>query len=360
MRGVYLLVGMLLALTGARAADIDVHRLDNGSALIVITGDFELGDVDTFRSKAEALSATNVTVAFRSEGGRLVAGLRIGALIREKKYTTVVPDGATCASTCALAWLGGKRRLLGQDARVGFHAAYVVKSSGPTESGPGNAVLGAYLNQLGLPEKAVLYITQTSPSFIQWMSLEDAAEHGIAVAVLPPLHSTAGYSLSSVETQADGAERRATDFVRALIAQWSRPRGEALRFLEGVYAENVVYQGKSTPRPTVLSNKQRLAGRWTERSYAIRPGSLSATCSKAGESCRVKGVMRWNHHDAKTERRSRGTASFEYSLVLAGATPQVVAETTTVQDQPSTAPGPLKKIQQDFQQLLARVSKMVQ
>ena len=61
---------------------------------------------------------------------------------------------------------------------------------GPVESGSGNAILGAYLNQLGLSEDAILYITKTAPTSIQWMSLEDANEHGIARRALSPQQST--------------------------------------------------------------------------------------------------------------------------------------------------------------------------
>ncbi len=364
MRSITRCIGVLVlwlsALPLANAATIDVKRLDNGLALIAIDGEFELGDVETFRAKVASLSASKVTVSLRSDGGRLLTGIRIGTLIREKNFTTVVPDGATCASTCALAWLGGARRLLGQDAQVGFHAAYVLRSNVPTESGPGNAVLGAYLNQLGLSEKAILYITQAAPEYIQWMTPEDAAEHGITVALLPPLHSTAGYGLASVpEYRPDTPERRATDFVRSLVARWAGPSREILPYLEGVYAEKVVYQGKSIPRQTVLSRKHRLADRWTERSYSIRPGSLSATCAKTGNTCRVKVVMSWKHYDAKTVTRSRGAADFEYSVAFVGDTPKIIAETSTVHDRRS-APGPLQKMQKDFQQLLARVSKLVQ
>src|SRR5262245_33186030 len=79
----------LFSLTAANAAEIDVRSLDNGSTLIVIEGDFELNDVDTFRSKIASLAPAKATVAFRSEGGSLVPAIRIGALIREKKFATV-------------------------------------------------------------------------------------------------------------------------------------------------------------------------------------------------------------------------------------------------------------------------------
>ena len=280
-----LLVLSLSSATAAQAAEIDVKPVDNGSTLIVIEGDFEHSDVDTFRTKIAALSTPRVTVAFKSDGGSLVAGIRIGTLIREKKFATVIPDGGSCASACALAWLGGSRRFMGEGATVGFHAAYVLKSYGPVESSSGNAILGAYLNQLGLSEDAILYLTKTAPTSIQWMSLADANEQGIAAAALSPQQSTTtGSSVAGTPSDyRDGTpERRATDFVRALIAHWSKPSAEAMPLLAGLYAENVVYRGTATPRQAVLRSKNRLADRWAERVYTIRPGSISATCAKAG------------------------------------------------------------------------------
>jgi hypothetical protein len=348
---------LLFASTRAIAADIDVKHLDNGSTQIAIEGEFELSDVDTFRTKVESLSTARVTVAFRSEGGRLVAGIRIGALIREKKFNTVVPDGASCASACALAWLGGTRRFVGQDSSVGFHAAYILKSHGPTPSGSGNAVLGAYLNQLGLSEKAILYITQTAPTSIQWMSLEDAAEHGIAVALLSPQHAAPGANAAGIAENLESPEQRASEVVRLLVARSSGPSAEVLPSLEGLYGERVLYYGRSTSRQAVLRSKHRVADRWTERAYTIR--SLSATCDGAGRTCRVKGVMSWKYYDANTTSRSRGVASFEYRVVLADEAPQIVAETRAVHERPPVAASPLKKARRDFRQLLAKVSKLI-
>jgi hypothetical protein len=356
MQSIGALFLLLVSLVAANAATIEVKRLNNGSALIVVDGDFEASDIDTFRTKVASLSTPRVVVAFQSDGGNLVAGIRIGALIREKKFTTVVPDGASCASACALAWLGGTRRLVGQDASVGFHSAYVLKSYGPVESSSGNAILGAYLNQLGLSESAILYITKAAPTSIQWMSLDDAAENGIAVSPLSPEQPVRAAVVA--HGQEGSPERHAADFVRSLVEQWSKPTPEALPMLASLYADTVVFEGRSTPKQAVLRSKQRIADRWTERSYTIRPGSLSASCPRNGTTCRVKGVMSFRLYNPKTSSRSRGHASFEYKIDLAGQAPQIVAESRSVHE-PATA-SRLEKAKRDIQQLLGKVSKLIQ
>jgi hypothetical protein len=357
VRGIGFIILVLFA-ARADAAQIDIKPLDNGSTLIVIDGKFEVPDIETFRTKVAALPAGKATVAFQSKGGRLLAGIRIGTLIRTKKFATVVPDGAVCSSACALAWLGGTRRYLGRDANVGFHAAFTFRAGEPAESGAGNAILGAYLNQLGLSEKAILYITRAAPTSMEWMSLEEAAEHGITVARLPPPSFAPKSSASGAADHPVGSpERRAIDFVLALAARWSGPNAEVLPTLDRLYTDNVLYQGKPTPREAVVLSKRRFADRWTERSYDIRPGSVSVICADSGDACRVKGRMRWTFRNAKAASSARGVASFEYSIVLDGEALRIAAETSSPHKKQSPAANPLKQVGRSLQQLLAQLSK---
>ena len=300
MRSVCIIALWSLALTGAEAAQIAVKPVDNGPTLVAIEGELELADIETFRIKTESLQVGRATVEFNSKGGSLLAGIRIGALIRARKFTTLVPDGAQCSSACALAWLGGTRRLVGEYASVGFHTAYIIKTGGMAESGPGNAILGAYLNQLGLSEKAIIYITHAAPTSMQWMSMEEAAEFGIAVAKLSPAHADPGSAGAATAQQPEGSsERRATEFVLALLEHWSRPNAELLPFLNGVYADKVLYYGKSESRQAVLLTKRRFANRWMQRAYTVRPASLTATCT--GAMCRAS----WWRYTSWAERMSR-------------------------------------------------------
>jgi hypothetical protein len=81
-----------------------------------------------------------------------------------------------------IAWLGGTPRLMSAEARVGFHAAYSNKTG--QETGVGNALVGAYLNKIGLPYSAVIYISQAAPNSMTWLSIADAEKQGIDVEPL--------------------------------------------------------------------------------------------------------------------------------------------------------------------------------
>jgi hypothetical protein len=163
----------------AQAAMISVEPSVSGQpALVFVDGDLEPGDGDQFRFKTSFLS--KATIAFRSNGGDVVAGIQIGESIRLKGFATAVTGTAHCASACALAWLGGVRRFMGAEARIGFHAAYNTEGR---ETGVGNALIGAYLNKIGLPYNAVIYITKASPDSMTWLSVADAEKRGIEVEV---------------------------------------------------------------------------------------------------------------------------------------------------------------------------------
>jgi SPOR domain len=176
----YMLLALLAMTTTAHAASIVVLPLgQNKPSLVVITGTIDLADKDEFLRKIAPLQSA--IVSFSSDGGSLLAGLQIGETIRLKNFSTLVPDQARCASSCALAWLGGTRRFMGSRAQVGFHAAYDGQTHEVTSSG--NALVGAYLNKIGLPYSAVIYITSAAPDSISWLSKSDAEKLGIEVSL---------------------------------------------------------------------------------------------------------------------------------------------------------------------------------
>jgi hypothetical protein len=173
-----LILFSLLAATTARAATFEVLSLGpNKPSLVTVSGTFDLNDKDVFLRKIGSLSSA--IVAFDSDGGSLLAGLQIGEIIRMKNFTTVVLDQTRCASSCALAWLGGTKRFMGSTAQIGFHAAYNSETRQITSGG--NALVGAYLNKIGLPSAAVIYITAASPDTLAWLSKSDAEKMGIDV-----------------------------------------------------------------------------------------------------------------------------------------------------------------------------------
>jgi PAN domain len=164
-------------------ADIRLVEVVPGKKpIILISGEIGLGDDRKFKSKVSDLDEGIVWLA--SGGGSVLAGIGIGKAIHFKEFDTVVVEGLECASSCALAWLGGARRWMAPNSAIGFHATYRIKNGVPVESGSGNALVGAYLNKLGLPDRAIIYITETPPEDLEWLTVEKARRYGIEVEVL--------------------------------------------------------------------------------------------------------------------------------------------------------------------------------
>ncbi len=187
MRGLLLCAATLsfaCAVGAASAADITAQSLNDGSALISVSGKFVRNNVQQF---TDVIAPFNKgTVVFASPGGSLDTGLQIGTLIRLRNFSTAVAPGDVCASSCALAWLGGTVHYIGEGAKVGFHAAYYTTPTGePMETGAGNALVGAYLNCLGLSDRAVVYITQADPNEITWLTASDANQIGVDFEPMP-------------------------------------------------------------------------------------------------------------------------------------------------------------------------------
>ena len=181
MRRLLIYVAFLLAFAGSgRAATIAVSPMPSAdTVLVTVTGTLILSDAEQFRQTVASLP--KAIVVFRSDGGSVAAAIDIGRQIRLRNFATLVPDNTRCASACALAWLGGTQRLMGSNTHIGFHAAYNPRSG--EETGVGNALVGAYLSQIGLPDKAIVYVTQAPPKSMTWLTMPEARQVGIEVAL---------------------------------------------------------------------------------------------------------------------------------------------------------------------------------
>src|SRR5919201_2784854 len=184
MRLLFSIAWTLLTTTRPPAASITLRpETTDRPNVVMVEGPLVGMDGDEFATKTALLPSA--FIAFTSDGGSLLAGLRIGEAIRRKRFSTIVPDGQRCASACALAWLGGVERFIGTDGPIRFHAAS--DSASDRENGVTNTVVGTYLAKVGLPYEAVTYVTQVAPNEMTWLNMSDVAERGIRVTLLSSL-----------------------------------------------------------------------------------------------------------------------------------------------------------------------------
>ena len=175
------IAALFLSFSSSWAAEIYLAEVD-ALPVIRVDGQIRSGDEVTFANVSRQSPAS--LVEFSGPGGDLKAGLAIGRQIARRGFTTSVVDQQTCASACALAWLGGAVRLMDATARIGFHAASVDRGRGLEVVSTGNALIGSYLNELGLSDAAIAFVTEAGPNGMSWLDPDMAATHGIKVAVV--------------------------------------------------------------------------------------------------------------------------------------------------------------------------------
>ena len=177
---------------GGMAATITVHEPDGeGRVFIDVIGHINDDDFKIFKEKTDQISPIGpdhqnkqMIVTLISLGGRMYPALLIGDWIRKKGMSTFVPGDRRCASACALIWLAGRPRNVGDNSLIGFHAVYNLTSL--LETGQGNAVVGAYLRDLGVGYNAIAFMTRAGPTSMEWLTPDWAKELGVAWGLLQP------------------------------------------------------------------------------------------------------------------------------------------------------------------------------
>jgi hypothetical protein len=105
-------------LTGeTRPAEVVVDSRNN---MLRVRGDLEFGTMRAVRAALDGNAGVRV-IELDSRGGRVLEGLALGRLLRDRNLDTVVL--AECSSACVTAFSGGNRRLIGVGARIGLHSA---------------------------------------------------------------------------------------------------------------------------------------------------------------------------------------------------------------------------------------------
>ena len=95
-------------------------RIDAEGRRAVLEGVLEFGSMRALRAALDAQPGVQV-VQLDSRGGRVAEGLALGRLIAARNLDTLVRG--ECSSACVTAFAGGRRRLIGPDARLGLHSA---------------------------------------------------------------------------------------------------------------------------------------------------------------------------------------------------------------------------------------------
>ncbi len=127
---------LLLSFTSQLSAlDYYVNKNNVNYNLIYATGKIKNGDLYKLERKYNRLYNNKQTiVVFNSPGGELNEGLRIGEFLKANQIGSAVSKNGICASSCALAFLGGRDKynrkllILPRSSKLGFHSFYYKNS----------------------------------------------------------------------------------------------------------------------------------------------------------------------------------------------------------------------------------------
>ena len=162
------------SLSAAHAADIRVLVKENSvkdeGAIVLVKGFISKGDDTVFERKIAGIN--RAIVFLEGPGGSVQTAIDIGKIIRQYGFNTAAADRATCASSCALAWLGGIVRYAGDKTRIGFHST-AVSAFRKERSDFGNAMVRDYLERLGYSDAVFKYVTKASPASLTVPTPED-------------------------------------------------------------------------------------------------------------------------------------------------------------------------------------------
>ncbi|GLR65060.1 hypothetical protein [Marinospirillum insulare] len=110
---------------------IEVDGVIDSDAVDILTA--LIPKIKTCKSKTGNNVSTNIFL--NSFGGYVSDGMRLGKLLRDNHFTTLVVQDQLCASSCAIAFLGGYYRKM-DGGRLLLHAPYIKNLQGYICSGP--------------------------------------------------------------------------------------------------------------------------------------------------------------------------------------------------------------------------------
>jgi hypothetical protein len=174
-----ILAASTLLATTSPAAEFSREMYGNAFGYLTITGRINEGDFERFKQIAPRSTSDGIHILLDSPGGATGEGVAIGRYIFEHRLDTTV--FRYCVSACALIWLAGNPRHVTTGARLGFHAAGDRESGA---SGWANAMIGAYLRDLGQSLDVIIYVTSAPPSSMNLLSPAKADELGIRMTIL--------------------------------------------------------------------------------------------------------------------------------------------------------------------------------
>ena len=264
------MLSLLVQLVGGHAAsaalpttEFDIPyqlRVLSDGTVLELSGSFSWALPQNVQAVLAAAPHVRV-VRLESPGGHLQPAMEVADIIRQRGLDTYV--GRFCASACTIAFLGGRQRWLGPDARLGFHQAYA--PGFPSEQA--NALLQTAYAKFAVPSGFVARVLRTPPADV-WYPTQDE---------LRAIHFTTGTPPAAALALGNSRLIRLGDITRLLraapdaaVVQFATALSDLVARLQDANPEACwafAHEGPDEPRDalpqtildTVAAVRQRLA-----------------------------------------------------------------------------------------------------
>lgn len=145
------------------------------------------------------------TVSLNSPGGALDDAMAMAKVVRDRKLSTEVADGALCASSCPLLFAGGSKRLAGTQAAIGVHQFFVTQmqkderridaAEAMSDAQITTARISRHLQDMGIDPALWLHAMDTPPQSLYYFSPKELASYRLVTGVAKPRSEAIARSL---------------------------------------------------------------------------------------------------------------------------------------------------------------------
>lgn len=177
-----LLISVTFSTLVTNAMSFSTNKNYMGYNLIYASGHIKNGDLEKLKRRYYSLNNNRQTiVVFNSYGGELYEGIKIGKFLKRNHIGSAVRQNGICASSCALAFLGGRSKsgkrlmILPYSASLGLHSFYYkngnyVKLEKVQED---LANILSYASYVGAPHYLMANMFKTKSNSMYWINEQD-------------------------------------------------------------------------------------------------------------------------------------------------------------------------------------------
>lgn len=157
--------------------------------ILLISGPITPAASDAFQTALMGQTPPD-TIALHSPGGVVTEALRIGRLIREAGFDTLITADAVCNSACPFILFGGEARLVSAEGWVGLHQAFLDRNSILTARETAITVQAlqakviGYIDEMGIDPLVMTHALATPPDQIYYLVPEELQRYSAATEIL--------------------------------------------------------------------------------------------------------------------------------------------------------------------------------